>query len=65
MVCPIARDKRRACFDKLSMRFFLNATKSLPHPEPVEGRTAFVQHAGWAYPVKSTRSRIICSVRRR
>jgi len=36
-------DKRRACFDKLSMRFFLNAMKILPHPELVEGRTAFVQ----------------------
>jgi hypothetical protein len=31
---------RGACFDKLSMRFFLNATKILPHPERVEGRTA-------------------------
>jgi hypothetical protein len=28
---------------RLSMRFFLNATKFPPHPEPVEGRTAFVQ----------------------
>jgi hypothetical protein len=35
-------DWRSACFDKLSMRFFLNATKILPYPEPVEGRTAFV-----------------------
>jgi hypothetical protein len=25
------------------MRFFLNAMKILPHPEPVEGRTTFVQ----------------------
>jgi hypothetical protein len=36
-------DLRGACFDRLSMRYFLNAMKILPHPEPVEGRTAFVQ----------------------
>jgi len=35
-----SRDKRRACFDRLSMRLFLNAMKipRFPHPEPVEGR---------------------------
>jgi hypothetical protein len=41
--CPTDWDLRGACFDKLSMRFFLNATKILPRPEPVEGRTALVQ----------------------
>jgi hypothetical protein len=41
--CPMNWDRRGACFDKLSMRFFLNAMKILPHPEPVEGPTAFVQ----------------------
>jgi len=35
--------RRGACFDKLSMRLFLNATKNLPHPELVEGRTALKQ----------------------
>src|SRR5262249_17522971 len=32
-------DQRGAFFDRLSMRTFLCATKSQPHPEPVEGRT--------------------------
>jgi len=33
------REKRPACFDRLSMRFFLHAMKilRLPHPELVEG----------------------------
>jgi hypothetical protein len=36
-------DRHGACFDKLNMRFFLNAMKISPHPEPphpelVEGR---------------------------
>jgi hypothetical protein len=42
-VCPSAWDRHCACFDKLSMRLFLNAMKIVPHPEPVEGRTMFVQ----------------------
>jgi hypothetical protein len=33
-----ALDQRRACFDKLSVRVFLSATKIFPQPEPVEGR---------------------------
>jgi hypothetical protein len=36
-------DQRRACFDKLSMRAFLRATKVAPHPDLVEGRTAGMQ----------------------
>jgi hypothetical protein len=36
-------DKRRASFDKLRMRVFLDATKTLPHPELVEGRRIVMQ----------------------
>jgi hypothetical protein len=36
-------DKRSACFGKLSMRFFSMPKKIFPRPEPVEGRTVFVQ----------------------
>jgi hypothetical protein len=39
-------DRHGACFDKLGMRLFLNAAKIVPHPESVEGRTAFVQRFG-------------------
>jgi hypothetical protein len=41
--CPMNWDRRGACFDKLSMRYFLIAMKIPPHPEPVEGRTVFVR----------------------
>src|SRR5262249_38799259 len=37
------RDDRRACFDRLSMRNFLRATKKRPHPELVEGRLVSLQ----------------------
>jgi len=40
---PICWDRRGACFDKLSMRLFLNAMKISPYPEPVEGRAAMQQ----------------------
>jgi hypothetical protein len=46
---------RGACFDKLSMRFFLNATKTLPYPELVEGRTALVQRAQLRRPCRMMR----------
>jgi predicted small lipoprotein YifL len=36
-------DRRRASFDKLRMRTFLRATKTIPHPELVEGRRAILQ----------------------
>jgi hypothetical protein len=40
MITPTANlDQDGACFDKLSMRVFLCAIKTLPHPELVEGRT--------------------------
>jgi hypothetical protein len=40
---PMNWDRHGACFDKLSMRYFLNAMKisphpEAPHPELVEGR---------------------------
>src|SRR5262249_16467051 len=36
-------DRRRASFDKLRMRVFRRATKSVPHPELVEGRRMALQ----------------------
>jgi putative lipoprotein len=36
-------DQRYACFDRLSMRDILRATKNSPHPEPVEGRRIVLQ----------------------
>src|SRR5262247_4806978 len=41
------RDDHHASFDKLRMRDFLRATKTNPHPELVEGRTAEMQSGAW------------------
>src|SRR4030095_7909482 len=35
--------QRIACFDRLSMREIVRATKIHPHPEPVEGRMTGMQ----------------------